>query len=387
MKKILFLLLIFPVTIYAESLEEWRKVILTPLPAWSSEAFLILSIWQWMGIAGAILLGFIIQRIVYYTMKLIHKIASSKTQTEWDDKIILAFTGPTGFLFAVGIWSISVYILALPAPLTNFLYQAFRIIAGIALIVLSYKLVIVLSDFLRTITSKTKSDLDDQLMPIVERTLKSLVVIIGSLIILQNLGINVFSALAGLGIGGLAFALAAKDTAANLFGSFTIFMDQPFKIGDWVKINESHEGIVESIGLRTTRIRTFQKTLISLPNAVVANSSIENISSRPVRRVLAKLGVTYGTTAKKIETFVKEIRSIIEEHEKATTEGMQVSFVEYGAFSLDIMVYFYIKVADWTEELQAKQDVYLAIMNKAEELEIEFAFPTQTIHLESQSNN
>lgn len=363
-------------------MDEWRRSIVNLLPSWSAESFLVLSVWQWMGIGLAIFLGLVVQKLVYTTLKVVHKIASSRTRTEWDDKIVAAFIGPTGFASAVAVWYLSIYLLALPESLSGFLYSLFQFLASVAIVYLGYRLVTVLTEFLRTLTDQTESDLDDQLMPIVDRTLKSLVVIIGGLIIIQNMGINVLSAIAGLGIGGLAFALAARDTAANIFGSITIFLDRPFKMGDWVRINDAHEGIVEAVGMRTTRIRTFKKTLISLPNSVVANSSIENISARANRRVYTTLGILYGTPSEKIERFVEEIRTIIRNHERATDEGMQVSFVNYNASSLDIMVYFFVNVANWTEELQAKQDVYLAIMRKAEEMGIGFAFPTQTIHLE-----
>lgn len=383
-KIVLMLILIStPATLLFAAGEQWIEDIIGLLPSWSTQPFMSLTIWQWIGMAGAVLLGLIIRKMVSLLMKGLHRIALSRNSSEWDDLIIEAFMGPTGTLSAIGIWYLSVSVLRLNEGVAGALGTLLQVLLYITLITLAYRLTNVLIFFLRNVTSKTDSDLDDQLMPIIEKTLRILVVTFGTMIALQNLGVNVVSALAGLGIGGLAFALAAKDTAANIFGSFTIFMDQPFKMGDWVKINGSHEGIVEAIGIRTTRIRTFAKTLISLPNSVVANSSIENYSARPYRRIYTKIGITYGTPSEKVEAMVQEIRAIIKENSFATEEGMQVSFMEYASSSLNIMVYFFVKVADWTEELQAKQDVYLAIMRSAEKLGIEFAFPTQTIHVES----
>ena len=384
MKRIIpvILLLAVGIPLYAET-SSWVDSIIAQLPSWTREPYFTLTVWQWMGLGGAILIGLIIRKLVSLLMKAAHKIASSRSKSKWDDLIIEAFTGPTGTLAAVGVWYICISLLDFSKSTTAMLVTVLQVVLSVALIILFYRLTSVFIEFLSSISSRTESDLDDQLMPIVGKTLKILVVTIGSLVALQNLGINVVSALAGLGLGGLAFALAARDTAANMFGSFTIFMDQPFKMGDWVKIDGTHEGIIESIGLRTTRIRTFKKTEISLPNSVVANTSIENISRRPYRRVYTTIGITYGSPAEKVEQLVKQIRDIIRNNNHAVEEGMQVSFVDYAASSLNIMVYFFVNVNDWTQELQAKQEVYLAIMKAVENLGLEFAFPTQTIHLES----
>ena len=384
MKRILPVLTILAIGIplYAET-SSWVDSVISQLPSWTREPYFALNAWQWIGLGGAILAGFIIRKFVSLLMKAAHRFASSRSKTRWDDLIIEAFTGPTGTLAALGVWYVSIRILDFGKNTTDILTTLLQVILSISLIILFYRLTNVLMVFLTNISSRTDTDLDDQIMPIVEKTLKILVVTLGSLVALQNLGINVVSALAGLGLGGLAFALAARDTAANMFGSFTIFMDQPFKMGDWVRINDTHEGIIESIGLRTTRIRTFKKTEISLPNSVVANTSIENISRRPYRRVYTTIGITYGSPAEKIEQLVEQIRDIIRNNNHAVEEGMQVSFVDYAASSLNIMVYFFVNVNDWTQELQAKQQVYLSIMKAVENLGLEFAFPTQTIHLES----
>jgi MscS family membrane protein len=385
MKRIVLaaVILLAAVTTLTAATDRWVDTIVQQLPEWSTQPILTLTVWQWIGIGGAILLGLIIRKMVSLILRGTLRIARTRSASQWDDNIIEAFVGPTGTLAAVGVWFASVRILELGTEIAGITDKILQVIASIALIILFYRLTKVLLLFLRTLAEKTETDLDDQLMPVVEKTLKTLVIVFGGMIALQNLGVNVLSALAGLGIGGLAFALAARDTAANIFGSFTIFMDKPFKLGDWVRISGTHEGIVEDIGLRTTRLRTFKQTLISLPNSVVANTSMENISARPTRRVYTTVGVTYGTPAEKIERLVEEIRNIIRENAFAVEEGMQVSFVDYAASSLNIMIYFFVKVGSWTEELQAKQEVFLAVKKKAEEMGVEFAFPTQTIHVES----
>ena len=166
-----------------------------------------------------------------------------------------------------------------------------------------YGLVAPLERSLIKLTAKTESDLDDQLVPLVIKTSRIAIVILGLLTLIQELGINVFSLLAGLGVGGLAIALAAKDTAANFFGSLMILFDQPFKIGDWIKISDM-EGTVEDIGFRSTRIRTFYDSQIIIPNSTVASSQIDNLGKRNFRRTVETLGLTYSTSKENLELFI-----------------------------------------------------------------------------------
>lgn len=352
------------------------------LPDWSLAPVLSLKVWQWIGIAAAILLGFIAKVIVRHLLTIVHKIAASKTKTEWDDHIIDALRGPTGFMAAIGFWYLSIAVLRFEKAAKAFFANILLFLLYVSVIWLVYRLVNVFIDFLRAITSKTESTLDDQILPVVSKTLKVLVIGLGSMIILQNFGINVFSLLAGLGIGGLAFALAAKDTASNFFGSFTIFTDRPFVMGDWVKIGSS-EGIVEEIGMRSTRIRTFANTLIYIPNSIVANSTILNVSARKYRRTSTTLGLTYDTPPEKIEAFMEGVKNIILASPLTNKENFHVAFVNYGPSSLDILVYFFLEVRDWGEEMMGRQNIYLEILRLAKKLKVSFAYPTQSLHIEN----
>ena len=174
---------------------------------------------------------------------------------------------------------------------------------------------------------------------------------------MQNLGINVTSLIAGLGIGGLAFALAAKDTIANLFGFTTILIDRPFKVGEFIRIG-GMEGVVENLGLRSTRIRTFYKSLVSIPNLVVANEKIDNMGQRVYRRTRTTLGLTYDTSPEKLEAFCEKVKAIIQAHPQTAEEQIYVYFCGYGASSLNILVYFYHQVTDWQEELNARHESF-----------------------------
>jgi MscS family membrane protein len=218
-----------------------------------------------------------------------------------------------------------------------------------------------------------------------ERVIKITIIVFGTLIAVQNFGINVMSLIAGLGLGGLAFALAAKDTAANLFGSIMILSDNPFKVGD-VIVADGTEGTVEAIGFRSTRVRTFYNSLITIPNANLANANIDNMGQRKMRRYRATLGLTYDTSPEKIEEFVNECREIIKNHRLTNNDNFNVAFYGYGDFSLNVLMNFFYDVKDWKDELDGRQEINLEILKMAKRIGVEFAFPTTTVHLEKPSS-
>jgi len=188
--------------------------------------------------------------------------------------------------------------------------------------------------------------------------------------------------LASLGLGGLAFALAAKDTIANLFGGLTVLIDKSMRKGDWIKIGEV-EGIVEDIGLRTSKIRTFEKSLITIPNQVLANQSLENFSRRNVRRIKMVIGVTYDTTEAQMRGILEDIRTMLKSHPGiAQNELMMVYFRDFGASSLDIFVYCFTNTSDWEKYLAIREDVNLKIMEIVEKHGASFAFPSTSIYVE-----
>ena len=215
---------------------------------------------------------------------------------------------------------------------------------------------------------------------IISKFFKFIILVLTFLIIVSQAGINITSLLAGIGIGGLAFALAAKDTIENIFGSFTILFDAPFSIGDYIQVNDI-EGTVEDIGLRSIKIRTFYGSFISLPNSNIIRAKINNFSKRPSRRVKTSLAITYGTSTKKIKAFCSGIEDIIKAHPLTNKERFFVFFNEFADSSLNILLYFFIETTEWGIELRERQVIFLNIIELAEQLGVEFAFPTQTVHL------
>ncbi len=300
---------------------------------------------------------------------------------DWDETFEQAIVRRGSWIVAAGLIALLLPNLGLPVMLARFLLLVLKGFTSICGVLIATASVDLAADAMQRRADRTDTKMDDQLVPLLRRSAKMLTWVIGGLFVLQNMQVDVSSLLGSLAIGGLAFSLAAKDTVANVFGSFTIFTDRPFQIGDWVLIDGT-EGTVEEVGFRSTRLRTFYNSVITLPNSAVANATVDNMGQRQYRRFRAVLGLTYDATPEQIEAFVAGIRTSIEEHPQTRKDYFEVHFNAMGAHSLDILVYCFFAVEDWTSELRGKQELMLSWMRLAKEIGVEFAFPTQTLHLE-----
>jgi MscS family membrane protein len=220
------------------------------------------------------------------------------------------------------------------------------------------------------------------LLPLGARVLQLLLLAIAVVALLSDLGYPVASLLAGLGIGGIAMALAAQKTVENLFGAFSIGADQPFREGDFVKI-EDFVGTVEKVGLRSTRVRTLDRTLISIPNGKLAEMRIESYSARDRFRLSTVIGLTYDTSADRVRRAVEGFERVLREHPKTWQESIIVRFKEFGASSLNIEVMAWFEVTDWNEFQIVRQEILFQFMTVVEQVGSSFAFPTRTVHLVS----
>lgn len=226
------------------------------------------------------------------------------------------------------------------------------------------------------------SSIDSKLIRLVMR----LLTIIAAIAILvagaDRVGLPAYSVLAGLGVGGLAVALAAQQTLANLLGSLIIMFEKPFAVGHWIKVNDM-EGTVEEVGFRSTRIRTFYNSLVTIPSSQLVNSTVDNMEMREYRQVKTILSLTYGTPAEKVEGFVEGVRRLLQAHPDTHKDSIQVVFHDFGSSSLDILMNFFLKAPDRATELIERQGILLDILRLAEATGVQFAFPTQTVHIES----
>lgn len=234
--------------------------------------------------------------------------------------------------------------------------------------------------FLSARAALTESKTDDQIVPFLIEMLKIIIVIFGIFFLMGAVfKVDIGALIAGLGIGGLALALAAKESLENLLASFVIFFDKPFIIGDLVQVN-GVIGTVERIGFRSTRIRTLEKSYLTLPNRQMIDNTLDNLSMRTFRRVSFNIGLEYGTSEGQLKNIVNEIQKYIDEHPNTNQDG-EIHFMEFGASSLDIMVLYYIDTMDWSVYLKIKEEINFEIMRIVKRHGADFAFPTQTIHL------
>ena len=305
---------------------------------------------------------------------------AQRTSTHYDEKIISALKGPLGFMFIlVGIHLFFILIF----KETEVIKQILETLVVYTVFWAILSVTESLRDLVYNITGKLNKDLSKEMGNFILALIKILIAGIGLGAMLQVWGINVTALVASLGIGGLAFALAAKDTVANLFGSFSLLADRTIRIGEWILVNNV-EGVVEDIGMRTTKIRSFDKSIITLPNHVIANSPIENFSRRGIRRIRMHIGLTYATTTEQITTIVNGIKTMLQTHEGISHDDtLLVNFESFGDSSLNIFVYTFTNTANWENYLQIREDINLKIMKIVAEHGASFAFPSQSVYIES----
>lgn len=234
----------------------------------------------------------------------------------------------------------------------------------------------------RALLTEDKSD--DQIILFMKDLVKVLVVIFALFFILSAVfKLNITTLIAGLGIGGLAIALAAQDTLSNLLASFIIFLDKPFKSGDTVNFNNI-TGTIEKVGFRSTKVRTLDKSLLTVPNRNLTDGPLNNITESPFRRVKFMISLTYSTPSTKIQAVIDEINEVLKNHED-TKDDFTVAFSDFSASSLDILVLFFVYSNDWEKMVRVKEEINFKIMHIVERNGCEFAFPTQTIHMAKDS--
>ncbi|MBX3034065.1 MAG: mechanosensitive ion channel family protein [Bdellovibrionaceae bacterium] len=341
--------------------------------------------WKWLGLGAVLFLGLLFVPALQIVLEKFFRTLRGREEAHHFGQYLLEspVQKAGAWVFICLMWLAAIDNIGLPAKMDKYLTLLVQITLVLNLIRLLYLGVDAGGRLLTRMAARTETPLDDQLIPLATKTLKILVVVLSVLIALQNFGVNVASILAGLGLGGLALALAAKDTAANLFGSVTILLDNPFKVGDWIKVGDT-EGNVEEIGFRSTRIRTFYNSLITVPNSVIANERIDNMGARRRRRVRQTLGLLYETPPEKIAEFCDSVRYLLQEHPQVAREAVSVTFKNFSAASLDIQVTFHIvDVLDSNEEEAVTQTLFLEILEAARKAGVEFAYPTQTLYVKN----
>lgn len=345
--------------------------------------FLGIPLWQYIASLIYIFLAFAVSKFLNYIVSVRLKKWAEKTTTRLDDILIQIANGPIKVVSFVVFLHIGLQIFKWPHWVEIWISRLLQLVVAASITYMLIKLVDVLvSHWRRRSAAKNDKTFHDQLFPVISKALKTFVIIVAVLVTSQNLGLNITGVLASLSIGGLALGLAAQDTVANLFGAVAVFADKPFQVGDYVKL-ESIEGSVESIGLRSTRIRNPDGHLITVPNKTMGNATIVNVTRRPTIRTLMDIGLTYDTTPAQMRRAVQILTDVYRGHEK--TKDLVVGFNQFAASSLNIRVIHWWDGTDFKAYMAGLQELNLAVQERFSAEKISFAFPTQTVMLKQDS--
>jgi MscS family membrane protein len=332
---------------------------------------------EWAVALLIIVASVVIGRAVYWLVKNLIRKLTSKTKTKLDNIVLDMVEEPLVFAIIIaGIW-FGLKTLTFSEAATTWISRAYYILIIFNIAWLITRLLdSLITEYLVPITQESKTDLDEQLLPIARKGIKTVIWIVAAIVALNNAGYDVGAVLAGLGIGGLAFALAAQDSVSNLFGGFTVLADKPFRLNERVKV-AGFDGTVKEIGIRSSRLVTLEGRTVTIPNSNFTKSPIENISSEPSRKIVLNLGLTYDMTANQIEFAMNLLKDIAAKNENIE-ENALVSFNAFGDFALNILFIYYIKKD--RDILNTLTQINLEILKKFNENNLEFAFPSQTIY-------
>ncbi len=339
-------------------------------------------LWQYCASLTWVALAFIAAPVVDFLMTRVLKRLTAQTVTDLDDKLLEILQNPVKLIVVLVILHIGVESFEWPPWSEKILLPTFTIAVAAAAIYMAVRMIDLVLVYAEERFFGDDTQLAQLMMPVLGRTFKAFIIIIGALTTAQHLGFPITSVLAGLGIGGIAVALAAQSTLANIFGSMTILADQPFKVGDLVRI-DAVEGKVAAIGLRSTRIRTAEGHFVTIPNKTVADAAIINISMRPTIHQPLTISLTYDTSAERVKEAVGILREILQAH--PMTHDFVVHWKTYAPSSLDILVAYWCKTTDQKLFLKALEEINLEIKRRFDAAGLEFAFPTQTIQLQQSS--
>ena len=334
------------------------------------------EVWRY----GAVILIFLASFVVYRLVRTLwlRTRARSGEKTRRQGTLVATLSLLRGGLPVLAVW-ISIHLFRIPVSIKLVIDRLFLAILTLLIIYLLARAVDAAVALLQVHAKKTASPLDDQLIPLGGKVAKGFIWGIGLLLFLQNvLNYNISSLIAGLGVGGVAVAFAAQDMIANIFGAVMIYIDRPFKVGDAVSL-EGYEGSIETIGLRSTRVRTWDGTLVVIPNRTVAAANITNLAVRPTRRTNFTISLVYDTSTEKLERAVSILRDVMAKH--PSTAQSRAYFNRFGDFSLNILVQHWCNEMNYEVYLRSMEEMNFEIKRRFEEEGIEFAFPTQTIEM------
>lgn len=357
------------------------------LPGRMHKEILGLFTWQWLGIFIILFAGLFVQRVLITPFNFIISRISER-RAGWafaDPELTRKASNAFSYFLMTKVVGILIPTLQFSSKVSQFVVLGLNVMAITFMVIFLWRIIDIIMLYFGKKAAEPDSKLSEQVVPILRKGIKIVLITGGAVAALSAMGTNLMALLAGLSVGGLAIALAAQETIKNMFGSLMILVDKPFKVGDWIQ-TDGLNGIVEEIGLRSTRIRSFEDSVLSVPNGKLADLTIDNLGLRNYRRFRIEITITYDTPPFLIQKFCDGIREILERHPMTNKDRITVRLDNMAAFSLNILMVTFLQTKEIIEERNTKHEILLAIIQLANKMGVRFAFPTTTLHMETFHN-
>lgn len=369
-------------TLYESAYPVGTSWFLKLLPRQLDGTFVSVHYWKWIGLLYLLVFSIVLFYLSRFVIaELITKILEWMGKEHVALKMLRPVSGPSSWLLIIGLFRFLFPLIQFPVQVSFYVISFIKIAVPVLFVWVVYRMVDILALYY-TNRADEENRIDKNLIPLLRKATKVLVVVLGFVFVLQNLDYNVTGVLAGLSIGGLALALAAQDTVKNLIGSIMIYIDKPFQIGDWI-LGEGIDGTVEQVGFRATRIRTPANSVLYVPNAKLSDMISDNLGMRQYRRFKTFISITYDTPTELIEIYTEGLRDIILKHPHTAKENYSVRLHTFNASSLDILFLVFFDLPELNDEWEAREQLMFDILKLAEILGVRMAFPTQTVHVEN----
>ncbi len=339
-----------------------------------------IALWQWIALLVSVLAAAIVSWILTVVIVWALRLFARRADMPISEVLLRSAAGPTRLAVGVLIFRAALVPLGLPLEAVGIVSRLLSVLLVIAVTWLVFRAIDVLAETIERRLVERGQAAATAAVPPGRKAVKGIVFVLAFVAVLDTFGFSVTALLAGLGVGGVAVALAAQKTIENLFGGLTLYGDRPVRVGDFCRFGDNI-GTVEEIGIRSTRVRTLDRTVVTVPNAEFSNLQLENFAKRDRMRLFATIGVRYETTPDQLRYILVEVRKLLYAHERVTPDPARIRFVGFGAYSLDLELFAYVDTSDWNEFLGIREDIFLRIMDIIEASGSGFAFPSQTLYL------
>lgn len=369
--------------LYRDVFPQWADEVIEAIPGSAKKKYLGIALWQYIGIGAIILLIFFLHFILSWMVdKILEKSVWEKIHIgKQHHKTLYKLAKYLSLIMLMALIQRLLPLLLLGIQFSAFLHKLSDILQTIFIVLAAMQIVSILRIYLMLMAEKTDTKMDDQLIPLLMKSLKIIIGLVALMHLLSLLGVNVTALIAGASIGGLAIALAAQDTFKNLFGSIMIFLDKPFQIGDYISTSDI-DGTIERIGFRSTRIRKIDTSVISVPNGNLANVTLTNLGIRKFRILETTISILYSTPPSQIRDFLDELRKIPPSELSIQPDTWLVYLRHLSASSIDIYFRAYIEALDFKTELSIREHIIFSIIEAAKTTGVSFAYPSTSLYLE-----